>query len=128
MKSLLFLLACLLVLSPACRRARPPAAVSELVLARDSHSDRILRGIYPGNEGWRWTAPVFAFSLDPPAAAPVYLELDFTVPDELTPETAAVTVVAKVNGVEAARQTYQKAGRYTLDSRLAAQALTRRPA
>jgi cephalosporin hydroxylase len=129
MKPLCAALLCLLSTAPACRRARPTAPVSEIVMAGDAHKGRILRGIYPGEGGWRWTAPVFAFLLDPPPApAPAYLEMDFTVPAELMASSPSVTVVAKVNGVEAARRTYQQAGRYTLACRPPEAALARRPA
>lgn len=98
-------------------------------MAGDAHKDRILRGIYPGEGGWRWTAAVFAFRLDPPpAAVPAYLEMDFTVPSELLERTPSVTVVAKVNGVEAGRQTYRQAGPYTFACRPPASALIRLPA
>ena len=123
------LLLTLLILLTACRRAHPPAPVSEVAMADSAHAGRILRGVYPGEGGWRWTAPSFAFSLDPPPVnRPIYLEMDFTVPEELMATTPAVTVAAKVNGAEVVRQTYQKPGRYTLASRVAGPALARRPA
>jgi cephalosporin hydroxylase len=112
-----------------CSNRRPAEPVSEIAVAGDVNKDRILRGIYPGAEAWRWTAPVFAFRLDPPATpAPMYLEMDFAVPEELMQRASAVTVVAKVNGIEAVRQTYRQPGRYTLASRLSSSALARRPA
>src|SRR5260221_14621762 len=121
---------CLLCVSLGCRRARQNAAtVSEVVLASNAHPDRILRGVYPDVRGWRWTAPVFAFSLDPPPAAkPAYLELDFAIPGELMATTPAVTVVAKVNGVEVVRRTYQQAGRNLLACQVPESALRQRPA
>ncbi len=121
---------CLLCVSPGCRRARQnAAAVSEVVVASNAHPDRILRGVYPDVRGWRWTAPVFAFSLDPPPAAkPAYLELDFAIPGELMATTPAVTVVAKVNGVEVVRRTYQQAGRNLLACQVPESALRQRPA
>ena len=123
-------LACsILLISPGCRRSREKAApISEIAVASNTHQDR-LRGVYPGEEGWRWTAPVFTFTLDPPPEArPVYLEMDFTVPDELMEKAPAVTVIAKVNGAEVTRRTYQKPGRNLLACELSAQSLTRRPA
>jgi len=129
MKAVTLTLLGLLAIAPACRRSRPAAPVSEVVMASDAHKDRILRGIYPGEGGWRWTAPVFAFLLDPPPApTPAYLEMDFTVPSELMDRAPSVTVVARVNGVEAVRRTYQQSGRYTLACRPPASALARRPA
>jgi cephalosporin hydroxylase len=100
--------------------------VSEIVVCCPADKDRILRGVFPGTEGWRWTSPAFAFSLDPPAVSkPVYLELDFTVPDELK---LPVTVAAKVNGTEVARQTYEKSGRTVLAGRVPPALLEHRPA
>jgi cephalosporin hydroxylase len=123
-------LACsILLISPGCHRSRNKAVpISEIVAGSNTHQDR-MRGVYPGHEGWRWTAPVFAFTLDPPLAkGPVYLEMDFTVPDELMEKAPDVTVVAKVDGVEVTRKTYQKPGRNLLACQLPPQSLTRRPA
>jgi cephalosporin hydroxylase len=121
-------LACsILLISPGCHRRKKPAPITEIAVARTTHPERMC-GVFPGNEGWRWTAPVFAVTLDPPAAAgPVYLELDFTVPEELMEKAPAVTVAAKVNGVEVTRQTYQKPGRNLLACKLSPQVLARQP-
>jgi cephalosporin hydroxylase len=95
------------------------------VLATDAKSPRILRGVFPGEGGWRWTAPAFAFSLNRPAAnRPAFLEMDFDVPEELN---GAVTVVAKVNGTEVLRRSCQK-GRQFLAAPVPDAALTRQPA
>src|ERR1039458_7328229 len=122
-------LACsILLISPGCHRRKKAGPISEIVVASNTNQDR-LRGVYPGEGGWRWTAPIFAFTLDPPPAGkPVYLELDFTVPDELMEKAPAVTVVAKVNGAEVTRKTYRTPGRNLLACELSAQSLTRRPA
>jgi cephalosporin hydroxylase len=110
-----------------CNRKTTP--VSEIVLGSDAHKDRILRGVYDGAEQWRWSAPVFAFSLDPACSTkPAYLEMDFNVPDELMAVAPAVTVTAKVNGAEVARKTYQNAGRFVFASQVPAQNLSKRPA
>src|SRR6185295_14630728 len=126
----LALACCLLTASPGCRRTRDNAAtISEIVLAGDAHKDRILRGVYPDVRGWRWTAPSFAFRLDPPPAPkPAYLEIDFTVPDELLAQAPSVTLTAKVNGVEVARESYRKAGRTLLACQVPQSALKQRPA
>ena len=98
-------------------------------MAGQVHNERILRGVYQGEGAWRWTSPAFAFKLDPPAASkPAYLEIDFTVPEELMEKQVPVTVVAKVDGAEIARSTYGKAGRNLLACRVPEQLLTRRPA
>jgi cephalosporin hydroxylase len=119
---------CILLISPGCHRRKKVAPITEIAVASDTHQER-LRGVYPDGDGWKWTAPVFAFTLDPPPTAKtVYLELDFTVPDELMEKATAVTVVAKVNGAEVTRRTYQKPGRNLLACQLSAESLKRRPA
>jgi len=121
----------LLWLGAACggRHGQPPAVVSELVMANEQHKERVLRGVIPGGGLWRWTAPAFAFSLDPPPGAdPTYLEMDFTVPQELMEKNPSVTLVSKVNGVEVDRRNYQKADRSFLAVKLPAEALKRLPA
>ena len=121
---------CLVLMGIGCTRLRhPPPAVSEVLLADERHKDRILRGVYAGEGLWRWTAPAFAFALDPPPAAKAtFLEMDFTVPQEFMEKTPAVTLVAKVNGVEVARRNYRKADRYLLACKVPPEALKRRPA
>jgi cephalosporin hydroxylase len=121
---------CLLLMGSGCTRSRhPQPAVSEILLADGQHQDRMLRGIYAGEGLWRWTAPSFAFALDPPPGAKAtFLEMDFTVPQELMEKTPNVTLVSKVNGVEVARQNYRKADRYLLACKLPVEALKRWPA
>jgi cephalosporin hydroxylase len=120
------LASCLLLTSLACRRPKPAAPISEIRVAGDAHKDRILRGIFPGTEGWRFTGPEFAFRLDPPAAPkPVFLELDLDVPVE---SHLPVTVAARVNGAEVVRHTYDAPGRVTLAGPVPAAALGTRPA
>ncbi|HKE27564.1 MAG TPA: hypothetical protein VKB88_34650 [Bryobacteraceae bacterium] len=105
----LFLVA-LLLLTPSYRRhTKHPAVISEVLVSDPEAKDLILRGVFPGSENWRWTAPAFAFSLDPPTISkPLFLETDFTVPEALA---LPVTVTAKVNGTEVARQSYDKSSR-----------------
>src|SRR5437879_1546588 len=71
---------CLVLMGSGCTRHRhPQPAVSEVLLSNGQHQDRILRGVFAGEGLWRWTAPSFAFALDPPPAGkPTFLELDFT--------------------------------------------------
>ena len=95
------------------------------------NQDRIVRGVYAGDTGWLWTAPSFEFRLDPPSMAPAkatYLELDFTVPEELIAVAPSVTLTAKVNGIEVARKSYTKPERTVLTSEIPAAALARKPA
>ena len=120
---------CLVLMGSGCNRHRhPQPPVSEILLSDGQHQDRILRGVYPGEGLWRWTAPSFAFKLDPPAAKATFLELDFTVPQELMEKNPNVTLVSKVNGVEVARRNYRKADRYLLASKVPPEALKRLPA
>jgi cephalosporin hydroxylase len=85
--------------------------------------------VYPGPGDWRWTANSFAVALDPPRTnQAVYLEMDFTVPDEVMQPAQPVTVVASVNGVEVARNVYQRPGRTWFACQVPAQRLARRPA
>jgi len=116
--------------SIGCRRSASKSGdVREVVLASETHKDRILRGVYPGTSGWRWTAPAFALSLDPPPpGVPTYVEMDFTVPAELMDKADSVTVVAKINGTEAARSTYRAAGRYVFAGKVPKNVLSQRPA
>jgi len=88
-----------------------------------------VRGVFGGPNSWKWTAPSFAVSLDPPTTSkPVYVELDFTLPEELLQGAADATVEAKVNGVVAGRKAYKKPDRYTLDFAVPPDALRTRPA
>ncbi|MBZ5726636.1 MAG: cephalosporin hydroxylase family protein [Acidobacteriia bacterium] len=121
---------CLAAICSGCRRHRDrQPAVSEIHLSDEAHKDRILRGVYAGEGGWMWTAPSFAVALDPPPPSRgEFLEMDFAVPEELLGQASTVTLVAHINGVEVARQTYSKAGRYLLSCRVPAAALARRPA
>ena len=118
---------CLALVGSGQLKQSPP--VSQISLAEESHQSRILRGVYPGKEGWRWTAQSFAVSLDPPPPGKAtFLELDFSLPQEVMSQTRAITLTAKVNGVEAARQRYARGGRYVFACRVSPQALKRRPA
>jgi cephalosporin hydroxylase len=124
-RSALVLIVCTLLLAPACRR-HPKQPVSEVTVSNPADAAHILNGVFPGSESWRWTAPSFAFSLDPPTLSkPVFVEMDFTVPDELA---LPVAVTAKVNGAEVARKSFDKPGRTTFDCPVPASALATQPA
>jgi len=96
----------------------------------ESLQNRLLRGFYEVREGgWRWTARVFAVSLDPPPTEKAtYLELDFTLPVELMGEFQTVSLMARVNGVEVGKQSYNKEGRYVFTRHVPLPALKQRPA
>ncbi len=121
-------LLCLLLAAGCNRHRHPRARVSEVLLSDGHSKDGILRGIYDGQGLWRWTAPSFAFELDPPAGKAAYLEMDFTVPQELMEKSPSVTVVSKVNGVEVGRHDYQKADRYLFSTKVPPEALNTSPA
>jgi cephalosporin hydroxylase len=122
------LAACLVVLCAGCQR-RQSAAVSEIQVADAAYQSRLLRGFYDGTEGWKWTARVFAVSLDPlPPEKSTYLELDLAVPAELLSEYPDVTVIGRVNGIEIGRATYFKPGRYVFAHYVPLPALQRSPA
>lgn len=118
---------CMFCLAHGCARHRNrETVVSEVSVSSDAHKDRIARGVYPGHEGWRWTEPVFAFLLDRPTVSkPVFLELDFAVPEELK---LPVTITAKVNGAEVERRVHDKYGRTILACKVPSSTLTSDPA
>lgn len=89
---------------------------------------RAVRGFYDGSDEWKWTERTFAVSLDPPQGDSTILEMDFGVPPELLRQVPAVTITAKVNGLEVGKQKYDTEGRYTFMRRVPPQALRQRPA
>ncbi|MBI4889150.1 MAG: class I SAM-dependent methyltransferase [Acidobacteria bacterium] len=118
---------CLLMLLAGCRREEAGVArgggaagegdrVYELFFSDKVHQDRLVRGLYPGTEGWLWTGRQFAVTLDvpPPLDAETFLRLDFAVPVEVIGQVPSVTVTAKVNGKALGRKTYDREGRYSL--------------
>ena len=113
-----------------CRKQGPPGPlISSIELGDDSHKDRIIEGVYPGDRGWRWTAPAFAVRLDVPTTSkPVFLELDLSVPIELAPADGPVKLVAKVNGTEIGGATYKNEGRRVFAAQVPAAALQTSPA
>ena len=113
-------------LLPACRKAANSAPVSAIDLGKPG--GRIVRGIYPGSEPWRWTAPDFAFRLDPPGGGATVAELDVTIPTELIARTGPNGIIAKVNGVEVGRKSYARDGRDLFSCKVPRQALETRPA
>jgi cephalosporin hydroxylase len=77
---------------------------------------RLLRGFYPGTEGWRWTARTFAIALDipPPVSAPTYLELDVTAPHELIHDAGPVNLTIQTSGRILGSHRFKEPGRFTL--------------
>src|SRR5579864_6243567 len=75
--------------------------VSDLRVADKIYEKRLLRGFYETNGGWRWTAHKFAVSLDvPQPLAPMYLEMDFNLPNEVMNQVPSVTLITRVNHQE----------------------------
>ena len=103
--------------------------VSDLTVGDKVFENRLLRGFYESHGGWRWTARVFAVSLDvPQPVAPTFVEMDFNLPVEVMNQVPKVTLIARVNGQEVARESYSKTGRYYLSSRIPLAALKKTPA
>ncbi len=103
----------LAALTAGCRQEATGPPVSEISLGADAPEARLLRGFYEPTGAWRWTAPEFAVTLDPPDGdEPVFVELDFTLPSEVTAAHSSVTLSATVNGVAAGSKTYDHEGRY----------------
>ncbi len=107
----------------ACRRTTALAAVDEprttVFISNDpAIRPRLLRG-FEFQPGATWTRRLFAVRLDRPTPlpdSPLYLDLDFAIPEELRLGESApdLTLAARVNGMEACRQTYRKHGRASL--------------
>jgi cephalosporin hydroxylase len=99
--------------TPATTTTDDQFAVSNFMVGDKLLEKRLLRGFYEATGVWRWTAPKFAVSLDvPQPLAPMFLEMDFTLPDEVMKQVPAVTLFARVNHQRIARKDYNKAGRY----------------
>jgi cephalosporin hydroxylase len=117
--------------APAAASDADPYApkVSDFVVGDTVFEKRLLRGFYESGKGWRWVARNFAVSLDvPQPLAPMFLEMDFAYPIELFSQAPKITVVARVNQHEVARQTYDKSGRYYLKANVPMEALQKTPA
>jgi cephalosporin hydroxylase len=117
--------------APASAAPDDPYApkVSDFMVADKVFEKRLLRGFYDTTGGWRWTARKFAVSLDvPQPVAPMFLEMDFTAPNEVMNQVPKITLVARVNNHEIARQEYNKAGRYYFKSNVPLDALQKTPA
>ena len=83
-----------------------------LELGKDYPEDRLLRGLYESEGAWRWSARVFAFSLDvPDVEGPTYVELEFALSEILMKGLGDVTLTARVNGEEVGRETYADHGK-----------------
>lgn len=123
-------LCCAALAGAGCKRERS-AAVSEIQVAAGKDAGRLLRGFYAAmpDVSWRWTARVFAMSLDAPRdEKEVYLEFEYGLPEELVNEVGGVTLIGTVNGVEVGRERYYKPGHYVFTRYVPERALGQQPA
>ena len=110
---------------PGCTNSAPPKTAPETIaapsgrevrfaleLGKDYPEDRLPRGLYESEGAWRWSARVFAFSLDvPDVEGPIYVELEFALSEILMRDLGEVTLTARVNGEEIGRETYPDHGK-----------------
>jgi hypothetical protein len=78
------------------------------------------------NNSWRWTTRHFAVTLRPPAGSAkngARLELKFVLPEQVFKAVGPVTLVATVQGLSLAAETYSKDGEYTYARDVPAQSL-----
>ncbi len=110
--------------SPASPQEQGVERITSLDLSKEDHPDRILKGLYPSEGQWRWTAKSFSVLLDPPKTThPVFLELDFALPAVALDRFGPLTLTAKANGHEIGRETYETDGRYMFAKRVPTRAL-----
>ncbi|MDP2999402.1 MAG: CmcI family methyltransferase [Bryobacterales bacterium] len=129
-------LCCLAFAGAGCRHQQPqpsPAATPEpvtRVAIRDADQRaRLRRGFHDPGDEWCWTARVFAVSLDLPRTdRALFLVLDFSLAEELMSQYRDVTLMARVNGIEIGRKTYNREGRYEFVSQVPRPALAKQPA
>lgn len=120
-------LVCALALACGCRRGGAPR-LSQIEVGKAGHEDR-LRGFYESTGAWRWTSRVFSVLLDRPSdVREVFLELDVHVPQEIMSVSGAVTLTARVNGVQVGRERYVGVGRRVFARRVPEAALAKQPA
>ncbi|MFB3830150.1 MAG: CmcI family methyltransferase [Bryobacteraceae bacterium] len=106
-----------------CRRAAHPVAAEAPPCTEVSFWDPTSQARVVGEveraSGITWAQRLFAVRLDRPSplpSAPLYVTLDFSVPEEIGIGTLVedVTLTARVNGLPACRETYRTAGRRRL--------------
>ena len=103
--------------------------VSSIEVANPAYKSRLLKGFYPGTQGWLWTEQQFSLALDPPVPPQTtFLRLNFTVPVELLKEVTPVFMTTRVNGVEVDRTEYRRDGQFQLYRKVPPKALETSPA
>src|SRR5271163_964138 len=102
--------------------------VSVINVADPRGSVQLTRGFHGlEHDSWRWTMKNFTATLHPPAGAAkkgAALELKFTIPDVMFNRVGAMTVDARMNGIDLGPQTFSNAGDYTYTRDIPATALT----
>ncbi len=117
-------------IAPACRTKKKAHAnvteddgqLASIVNVADPRATiQLVRGFHAvESDSWRWTMKNFTVTLRPPSGAAqngARLELKFAIPDVIFDRVGAITLGARVNGVDLGPQTYSKAGEdaYTRD-------------
>jgi hypothetical protein len=116
----------IVAVAPACRIKKKAAArvveddgqlASVVNVADPRAAVQLVRGFHNlENNAWRWTMKNFTVTLRPPAGSAqsgAQLELKFALPDVVFSREGAVTLRARVNGIELGPETYSKAGEAT---------------
>jgi hypothetical protein len=124
--------------APACRTKKKAHAVvvaddgqlfSVVNVADPRAVVQLVRGFHNlENDAWRWTMKNFTVTLRPPAGSAqsgAQLELKFTLPDVVFSREGALTLRARVNGIDLSPETYSKAGDATYTRDVPASALGR---
>lgn len=136
MRRLAAVAAALATLIPACRirnKAHEKTAVDNQLVSVVNVADpraavQLTRGFYDlENDSWRWTSKSFTVTLRPPANAAkagATLELKFTIPDVMFNRVGAMSMDARVNGLDLGAQTYAQAGDCTYTRDVPAAALS----
>ena len=129
------LLVLLVFTSTSCRIKKKAAKASEedgqlvsvIHVADPRGSVQLTRGFHGlEHDSWRWTMKNFTATLRPPAGAAqkgAALELKFTIPEVMFNRVGAMTVDARINGIDLGPQTYSNAGDYTYTRDIPATAL-----
>jgi len=94
-----------------------PGMVSVLPMNDDHAKKQLVSGFYDVESGaWRWTAPKFSVSLQPPAASATRgarLVLKLVIPETLIQKLNTIMLSAKVGDTSLPPRTFNKSGEYT---------------
>ena len=115
------LVALLILAQAGCRIRKKPGAqaadgpmVSVINVADPRAASQLTRGFHSlENDSWRWTMKTFTVTLRRPANAAqrgANLEMKFTIPDVMFNRVGAMTVDARINGLDLGAQTYSQPG------------------